>query len=674
MHFSRWLTLALILAVGIATCFAEETAPTELTNQNRLSESDVLAEWDGGVITRKDLDAKISHLPVNQQGRYRTVEGQIQVLDIMAVEEAFMAKALQLEVDKNPEVAQRIEAGTRQFYIQEYYQRNVSNLVQVTQADKQRYYDENKQAFYEFPNITINYIQTKDEADALAALSEIESGKSFAEVSDLYNINAYVKGLKGLIKNIRLNGNIPGIGNDPDLEKLIADSQPDSLALHGPHKTNTGWHLFRTLEYKAGRQKPLEEVMPELEQRARPGVETRLLNDLTDSLKAKYSVAMDTTRVSEVDLFNRNQNAEIMDLNLITSTNPELNITVATLLDRFAQLSPQEQMFFSKGEAAKQLLDQELIRSLLYADAKEQDYQQYLQDNPEFEQMRRYYILNQAFRQLVIDSIEVSSEEARAYYDEHIEEYSTPPHRKIQVLWFTDADEAQRARNMFDLYAGFNDEERIDKLVQEKSSKPQLRYLENIYDNGIITGIGPDEEFSNLIWDNPIGYISPVFTSARGDILFFQTLEETPAAAQSFTELEPRIYGMLKNQRQTSQQELVTQQLFEEFHMVKYPEKISLELSAEELFTMADNSARQRNFSDAIAIYDQIIENFPNGADDYRASFMKAFIVSEELKDEDRALQLFKDFLKKYPSGELNESAQFMIDSLEGNVTLEIEE
>ena len=383
---------------------------------------------------------------------------------------------------------------------------------------------------------------------------------------------------------------------------------------------------------------------------------------------------MDTTRVSEVDLFNRNQNAEIMDLNLITSTNPELNITVATLLDRFAQLSPQEQMFFSKGEAAKQLLDQELIRSLLYADAKEQDYQQYLQDNPEFEQMRRYYILNQAFRQLLIDSIEVSSEEARAYYDEHIEEYSTPPHRKIQVLWFTDADEAQRARNMFDLYAGFNDEERIDKLVQEKSSKPQLRYLENIYDNGIITGIGPDEEFSNLIWDNPIGYISPVFTSARGDILFFQTLEETPAAAQSFTELEPRIYGMLKNQRQTSQQELVTQQLFEEFHMVKYPEKISLELSAEELFTMADNSARQRNFSDAIAIYDQIIENFPNGADDYRASFMKAFIVSEELKDEDRALQLFKDFLKKYPSGELNESAQFMIDSLEGNVTLEIEE
>ena len=99
MHFSRWLTLALILAVGMAACFADDTKPTAVTNQNRLSDSDVLAEYDGGVITRKDLDAKISHLPPNQQGRYRTVEGQTQVLDIMAVEEAFMAKALKMGVD-----------------------------------------------------------------------------------------------------------------------------------------------------------------------------------------------------------------------------------------------------------------------------------------------------------------------------------------------------------------------------------------------------------------------------------------------------------------------------------------------------------------------------------------------------------------------------------------------
>lgn len=106
--------------------------------------------------------------------------------------------------------------------------------------------------------------------------------------------------------------------------------------------------------------------------------------------------------------------------------------------------------------------------------------------------------------------------------------------------------------------------------------------------------------------------------------------------------------------------------------MVKYPERVKLELSAEELFNLADNAARQRNFRDSITYYDQIIANYANGADDYRASFMKAFTVAEELKDEARAIQLFGDFLKKYPSGELNESAQFMLDSLQGRIPEDI--
>lgn len=66
--------------------------------------------------------------------------------------------------------------------------------------------------------------------------------------------------------------------------------------------------------------------------------------------------------------------------------------------------------------------------------------------------------------------------------------------------------------------------------------------------------------------------------------------------------------------------------------------------------------------------YDQIIDNYPNGIDDYKAYFMKAFLVAEEIKDTDAALQMFKTFLTRYPEGDLHESARFMIDSLEGNL------
>ncbi len=670
----RWQLPLVLLILALAALSAEPVTPVTVTNQNQVQDSDILAEFSGGVITRADLEAKISKLPPNAQGRYRTVDGQLQVLDIMAVEEAFMAKALQLGVDQDPEILEKIEAGTRQFYIQEYYKRNVSDLLVVTEADKLKYYEDNKQAFYQYPFISISYIQAEDEAAAGKAVKELQAGKDFAAVSDTYNINNYAKGLKGLLKNIRLNGNVPGVGNDLELEKFIADSQPDSTRIYGPYETTTGWHLFRTNEYIPGRQKEFQEVLPELEQRTRPGVESRMLKDLTDRLKLKYAVEIDTLVLAGLNLSQPAQESEAEDPVLVTSSNPELQMTVSGLLTAYSKLSPQEQVFISKGEGVKQLLDQELTRDLLYVDAKQQDYSASLADNPEYQQMKRYYILNKVFRQLVVDTIEISSEETRAYYDEHQADFTMPGYRAIEALWFDKEKSAARALKKYQRFAKVGDQKRIDDLIAKESIRPKQALLDNIYDNGIITGIGPDEALSRQVWDNPVGYISPVITSTRGDLLFFRILRDTPTSVQDFTSVEPRIFGQLKNERQKTRQDEVTAELFTEFNMVKYPERLKLELSAEELFTMADNSAKQRNFRDAITFYDQIIENHANGSDDYRASFMKAFIVAEELKDEQQALQLFREFLQKYPSGDLNESAQFMIDVLEGKEVLQIED
>jgi len=544
----------------------------------------------------------------------------------------------------------------------------------VTEEDKRSYYEENKKFFYVNPNITVNLIQLPDEETALQAIKELRSGKSFEEVSNLYNINNYIKSLKGVVKNIRLNGNIPGIGSDYELEDLIAKAQPDTTAILGPYKTTTGWYVFRVIDHQPGYQKTYEEVYSELEQRVKPVVETRLLNNLMTELKTKYAVVVDSTLVNQIDLRNPAKNKDIEEQVLVNASIPELTITVKSLLDSFSKVSPQEQLFFTKGGGAKQFLEQELIRNLLYLEAKNQNYEEYLKDNEDYQQMKRYYMLQKAYKMLVVDSVKIDSEDTRNYYDAHIQDFTNPAYRTIRVLWFNDVEAAESARKKYTLYIAFNDTIRINNLIETKSTKPKLSILDHIYNNGIITGIGPDKDFCDMVWNNPVGYISPVFKTARGDIVFFEILSETPPQVKSFTEVEPSIYNILRRERQMAQQEKVTQQLYEEFHMVLHPERITLQVNADELFKMADDAAKSRNFNDAIAIYDQIIQHFPNGSDDYRASFMKAFVIAEELKDKERALQLFKDFLKKYPQGDLNESAQFMIDSLEGKIQLELEE
>lgn len=671
-RYSTLVNILLLLSLSLAL-FAAEEAVLTVSNQNQMDEDTILVEYEGGTITRKDLENRISKIPPNQQGRFRTIEGQIQVLDALAWEEVMMKKAIELDVENDPQVRERIEAGMRQFFIQEYYKRMVVDKVQLTDADKESFFRENPDFFVMLPVITINYISTATEEEAQAALAELRSGIIWEEVSNAFSQNNYIKGLKGVIKNIRLNGNIPGVGTDRDLEQLIEANLDNLNQIVGPVQTDTGWHLFMVTEHIPRRDKSFEEVEPEIEQRLRPTLEKRRMDALKEELSAKYNVTVNEEAVSKIDLTIIENNEEILSLVAIESPHAELSFTVGQLLDSFNKLSPQEQLFYIKGEGARAVIDQELSRALMYKDAIEQNYGQYVDEKEEFHQMKRFYILNAAYRKLIVDVIEVPQDEIKAYYDSHISEYTTPASRCIQVFWGEDMKKAKAARKKFRRVHKLGDEERMQKIIDKDSKNPKQSMLDHQYQNGIVTGIGPDEEFSNMIWDNPVGYLSPVFTTARGDVVFFRTVRENPAEVKSLTEMEPRIYGILKKEKESSQQSKVMNELFEEYQVQKYTDRIRMKLSVEELFNLADESARMRRFNDAINYYNQIIQHYPNGSDDYKASFMKAFLVAEEMKNTDLALDLFKAFLIKFPTGELNESAQFMIDTLEGNVELQME-
>jgi len=309
----------------------------------------------------------------------------------------------------------------------------------------------------------------------------------------------------------------------------------------------------------------------------------------------------------------------------------------------------------------------------MYLEAKANGYEKYFSENEDYLQAKRSYVLRRAFEKLVSDTIEITDEEIAERYEREKERFSTPAYRTIEVLFFDNKKDANTAWKKYSKAYKKHNEQKMQEIIKKYSLKPENAILDHQYNNGIITGIGQDAEFSSQIWNNPVGYLSPVFTSARGDIVFFRTLKETPSSYKSKEGTETQLRRMIKSEKEKAKMEEVTEDLFVEFNMKKYPERITLTMTAEELFNYADNAARQRNFKDAIMYYDQIINNYKNNSDDYKASFMKAFLIAEEMKQKDLALQLFKEFLQKYPTGDLNDSAQFMIDSLEGRIPEDFE-
>ncbi|MDD3535874.1 MAG: peptidyl-prolyl cis-trans isomerase [Candidatus Cloacimonetes bacterium] len=664
---SKLLAISIMLLIAFSLV-AAETSPKEVKNDNKIDERDVLAEYRGGQILRKDVQNKISKLPPNMQGRFQTMEGQLQVLEIMATEEVFFHKAKELGLENTAELQERIERLQKRYYLQEYYKRNVSDMVIITDEDLQEYYHENLKAFYVNPNITIHYIQAASEAEALKAISELNQGASFAEVSDKYNQNTYAKGLKGVIKNIRLNSNIPGLGNDAALEKAIEESTVDAERVYGPIQTNTGWHLFRTVDWIEGRQKQFLEIKPEAEQRVRPSKERELLEALKERLMERYGVVIHDDVLQQIDLSGKKKSDTDLESVVISSDNQDLIYKVEDIMDVFGRLSPQEQIFYIKGGGPVQLVDQELSQKLLYLEAVNEHYEKYFDDNEEYVQQKRNLILRRAFELLVIDSIQITDEEIADYFEKNKESFANPAQRSIQVLFFDKKKTADKAWKKFAKALKKKNEKTMGKLISKYSLKPQKSLYENQYDNGVVTGIAPDADFSKRIWDNPVGYLSPVFTVNNGEIVFFRTISEKEKTYKHFNEVQPRIYGTLKQEKEKERQDQVTEELYVEYDMQKYPERIRLNLTADELFEHANNASRNRNYKDALIFFDQIEKNFPNGSDDYKAAFMKAFLVAEEMKDKDLALQLFDSFLNKYPEGDLHESARFMIQSLEGNL------
>jgi len=655
----------MVLALALSTLAFAQT-PT-VNNQNKVNDDDVLAEFNGGKITRKDLNDKISKLPAQSQGRYKTIDGQTQILEIMATEDIFYAKALQMNIQSDPIVMDKVSGSKKQFYVQEYYKRNVSEAIKITPENKRKFYDDNLTAYFVSPYLSIYYIQVADEASGNKAMAELKAGTDFEVVSDSYNQNTYAKGLKGRIKNIRLNGHIPGVGNDSDLDRLIDAASADQTKYYGPYNTATGWHIIKVFERVEGRQRPYEEVESEIEQRLRPQLESKLLDEIIGRLKLKYKVVVDSTMLATLDLRNRKANEASENLTAVSATDASLTMTVKTLFDRFEKMSPQEQVFYVKDGGLQKVANQEVVRTLMFLEASAERYEDYFKDDPEYIQMMRYHILQEAFKRLVLDRINVTNEAVRAYYDTKIDSYTTPESRTIQVLWFDKQKVADKTWKKFVKAVRRNKDKDIDKLIAKNSLKPDRSILDNQYNNGIITGIGPDADFSKLIWSTEINAVSPVFTTAKGEIVFFRVLRENPKVIRPFTEVEPRIFGALKKEAEKTMQEQVKEELFREFSMNKYPERLRLLLSAEELFNLADNAAQQRKYKDAMVYYDQIINNYPNNTDDYKAYFMKAFLVAEEMNDKQAGLDLFRAFLTRFPSGELNESAKFMIEELEGN-------
>ncbi|RLC58817.1 MAG: hypothetical protein DRH89_00080 [Candidatus Cloacimonadota bacterium] len=414
-----------------------------------------------------------------------------------------------------------------------------------------------------------------------------------------------------------------------------------------------------------------EESEAEIEKRLRPEKEKDLIDSLKVDLYKKYDIQINEENIMAFNLTSIDSNEVNKDKMLIESNNPEIALSVGQFMDMFEDLPPQNKAALRDNASLQKYLENRVELDVFYLEALENgfDKNEYVQTT--IEQIHRNMMLRTVYNKLVVDPIDLSDEAVKKYYDTNILQFSTKPYRKIQTFGFESEDVAKKMRKQVKKLLKKNKEEELKTLIAENSVySAKDGILDHIYNNGIIPGIGKDEVYSEMVWKTKPNKLSKIFKNSKDIYVFFNIIEDVQAVSSPFDEVKAKVKNQMLKDISKESFDRISAELETKYNLKKYPENMVEILTAEEYFTKAENAQKRRRFTDAIFYYDKVIEHHKNNSDDYKATFMKGFLYAEELKDKENALISFKEVLSDFPEGELHESAQFMIDELEGRSNL----
>ena len=153
--------------------------------------------------------------------------------------------------------------------------------INISQAEIEKYYNENKQHFGTPEKRTIAIILTKTEAQAKKAKQEIESGKSFASVAKAVSIDPTSKSNGGVIVGV-VKGQ-----EEAALDSAIFSAKPGVLS--GPVQTPFGFYIYEVKSISKGSQQTLAQAQASIKQQLTSTKQSTALTSFVSNFKKKWT-------------------------------------------------------------------------------------------------------------------------------------------------------------------------------------------------------------------------------------------------------------------------------------------------------------------------------------------------------------------------------------------------
>jgi foldase protein PrsA len=228
----------------------------------------ISAEWVIGEASH--LGVKLTDKEVNKQ----FAQIKTQQFPKAAEFEKFLASSGQTVSD----LLLRVKLNLLSSKIQQKIAKGKTN---ISEAQIEKYYNENKQRFGTAEKRNVEIILTKTEAQAKKAKQEVESGKSFSSVAKSVSIDPTSKAKGGL-----LTGVVKG-EEEAALDAAIFSAKANALS--GPVKTSFGYYIFEVKGITAGSQQTLAQSKASIKQQLTATDQQTALTKFVKEFKSKWT-------------------------------------------------------------------------------------------------------------------------------------------------------------------------------------------------------------------------------------------------------------------------------------------------------------------------------------------------------------------------------------------------
>lgn len=288
---------AIIRTLAVAICAAtlfgcKGQTGTGSTGAPEKKEGQVLAEVNGYNITTADFKKELENLPPYLKPMADTPEGKKELLDTMVVRELILQQAKKDGLDKSPDVASKLEELKKRVVVEAFLKKKVEEQVQVSDAEMQKFYDENKDKFKTGDQARASHILVKTEKEAQDILAQLKAGKNFEELAKKSSIDSAAA--KGGDLGWFSKGSMV-----PEFEKAVFALKEGETS--GIVKTKFGFHIIKLTGKRQAGVRSFAEVKDQIKAALLPNKQQEVFQKLKEDIKKSAKVAIKEDALKALD-------------------------------------------------------------------------------------------------------------------------------------------------------------------------------------------------------------------------------------------------------------------------------------------------------------------------------------------------------------------------------------